>query len=92
MYTALHVRSQRPICVRDTFHEANSAAVDWADDLAAEVYDQEGSAEDTKRMNYFGRLCSEVAIVENYIAGSVQALDVNRARFGEVEGYDENHA
>ena len=92
MFTALHVRSQRPICVRDTFHEANSAAVDWADDLAAEVYDQEGSAEDTKRMNYYGRLISEVAIVKDYVPGSVLALDVNRAKFGEVEGYDENHA
>ena len=90
MYTAIHVRSQRPIGVRDTFHEANSAAVAWAEDLAADVYDREDEA--TKREEYFGRLCSEVAIVKDYVAGSVQALDVRRAKFGEVEGYDEDNA
>ena len=90
MFTAIHVRSQRAIGVRDTFHEANSAAVAWAEDLAADVYDRDGEA--TKREEYFGRLCSEVAIVKDYVTGSVQALDVRRAKFGEVEGYDEDYA
>ena len=100
-YVIVHVPSQKVVGSCKTYAAANSLACKWATDLGYWVYDEEEERRSfasssnhpvaENRQDYINRLRRETVIATNYEEGTVQPLDANRAHFGEVEGYDENH-